>query len=273
DNLQTLFANVGIDLETQTWVYICAIITWIPLILLKSMKDVTFLSIMGAIASAVVVIVVLTTSIVEYPDKGSDQRDFINLKNLPFVIATFNFCFGGNIVFPNIESSMKNARDWSKVLTISIFIITLMYLLIGIPAYITYGRSLQSPIYLSLPPGPSATVAIIMITTHILLALPVYLTSFSMEIENLLIVQEFEVRRRFVWRVIIRSLIMAFTVLMAVNIPFASDLVELLGAAGNGMLLVVTPIILWVKLFGWQNLEFKEQCWIIFVLTFSIFGA
>ncbi|CAG8643504.1 109_t:CDS:1 [Acaulospora colombiana] len=167
---------------------------------------------------------------------------------------------------------MEKPEEWPKVLSFSILAITVMYLLVGIPAYLTYGQSVQSPVYLSLPPGFSATISIIMITVHLLLALPIYQTSFSMEIEYILL-SKLESRVEFTCRTILRLLIVAFTVYMAINVPFAADLVELLGAAGNGALLVIVPILLWLKLFGWSKLGLVEKGWIVFMLVYSILGA
>lgn len=42
-NLQELFIQIGIDLGTQTWTYICASVMCIPFILLRSIKEAAFL--------------------------------------------------------------------------------------------------------------------------------------------------------------------------------------------------------------------------------------
>jgi amino acid permease len=61
-------------------------------------------------------------------------------------------------------------------------------------------------------------------------------------------------------------------VYIAISIPYFADVMSLLGALANGALLVVMPLLLWLRLFGWSKLENKnyEKVWIIFTLMFSI---
>ncbi|CAG8485837.1 6020_t:CDS:2 [Diversispora eburnea] len=271
-SLQELFINVGIDLGIRTWVYICASIMCIPFILLRSMKEAAFLSVVGTITTAFVIIVISVTSVVEYPNNRDKQHEFINFRNIPLSMATFSFSYGGNFIFPQVEASLKEPNAWTEILRFAIFSVTIMYLIIGIPAYLTYGETLRSPVYIGLQPGFPITISIIMITIHILLALPVYLTVFSVEIENYL---GFDTKnlskiRQHILRILLRIIIMIFTVYIAVNVPYFSDLMQLFGATGNGVLSVIAPILFWIKLIGWKELNgFKDKCWVIFMLTFS----
>jgi hypothetical protein len=62
---------------------------------------------------------------------------------------------------------------------------------------------------------------------------------------------------------------------IAVTVPYFADWMELLGALGNGVLQVAVPIAIWLKLYGWEELEYGklEQAWIVFILTFSAAAA
>nr|CAG8614065.1 1153_t:CDS:2 [Entrophospora candida] len=62
------------------------------------------------------------------------------------------------------------------------------------------------------------------------------------------------------------------TFYIAIFIPYFADVMSLLGALANGTLLVVMPLLLWLRFFGWSKLENKncEKVWIIFTLMFSI---
>lgn len=175
-----------------------------------------------------------------------------------------------------MTNSMKKRESWPKVLTLAMFSVTIMYLMIGIPAYLTYGETLRSPVYVDLQPGFSITISIIMITVHILLALPVYQTVFSVEIENYLGLDTDNVSetRQHISRILLRTIIVILTVCAAVSVPYFSDLMQLFGATGNGVLLVIMPILVWIKLKGWGELNgFWEKCWVVFILTVSTCGA
>lgn len=52
-----------------------------------------------------VVFVVFITSLVELPNnRDKYEHHFINLRNIPIALATVFFSYGGNIVYPHIES-------------------------------------------------------------------------------------------------------------------------------------------------------------------------
>lgn len=171
---------------------------------------------------------------------------------------------------------MKKPQDWPIVFGLATFTITTMYLLIGIPAYLTYGQTTLSPIYFNLPNGPPVTISILMITAHVLLAALIFLTAFAIELENYLGISAENIgeNRELIWRIIIRSITVAFITFCAVSLPYFADLMALLGATGNGVLLNIMPMAIWLKLFGWNQIDgWKEKSWVIFILIFSISGT
>ncbi|CAG8524147.1 15182_t:CDS:2 [Rhizophagus irregularis] len=280
------FGNLGlvlvgeifdISLETKTWIFICASLMCIPFVMLKTMKEASWLSIFGTISTMMVVFVVFITSIVEFPNnRDKHEHQFINLRNIPIALATVFFSYGGNIVYPHIESSMKHPSAWPKVLSYATATVTVFYLLVCIPAYATYGDATLSPIYKSLPSGLAVLITVIMITIHILLALPIYQTAFALEIEESLSINITTLgkNREFLYRAITRILTVLFTVCIAVKFPYFADVMSLLGALGNGVLLIIMPLSAWIKLFGWNRLNgWKEKTWVVFIFVFSAFGA
>lgn len=95
---------------------------------------------------------------------------------------------------------------------------TVLYLLTAVPGYYAYGRDTESPIYNSLPIGAGRTVAIIVMTIHVILAIPIFTTSFSLEFEQFARVNEDRLGRIGAWfgRAIIRTATMVFLVILAV---------------------------------------------------------
>lgn len=171
---------------------------------------------------------------------------------------------------------MKHPSAWPKVLSYATATVTVFYLLVCIPAYATYGDATLSPIYKSLPSGLAVLITVIMITIHILLALPIYQTAFALEIEESLSINITTLgkNREFLYRAITRILTVLFTVCIAVKFPYFADVMSLLGALGNGVLLIIMPLSAWIKLFGWNRLNgWKEKTWVVFIFVFSAFGA
>ncbi|CAG8588732.1 6513_t:CDS:2 [Paraglomus occultum] len=335
DNLKILLTKTGIDISVNSWILICGITICVPFVFIKNLKEGAWLrqdfekdnSIMvisnkgylnknfavgdtlffGALSTALVVFVVCIISLMEYPHNRSNEHDFVNIRNIPIAMATFNFGYGGNVIYPNIEAgyvgvwrtsdekcwrevgggsvfgvgvmrmfgSMRTPASWPRVNALAMITVTAFYLLIGIPGYLTYGHSTHSPIYNNLPAGISVTLSIAMITIHVLLALPIYLTSFALDIEKLFKIDKSVIgaRNEFAYRVLLRVLLMSFVIWVAVSVPFFADWMSFLGAMANGLLIIVVPVVIWVKLVGWEQVKLGERLWIVASLGISIVGA
>ncbi|KAG9294342.1 hypothetical protein G9A89_001847 [Geosiphon pyriformis] len=276
DNLQILFQNLDVDLGMRNWVYICGGVMAIPFVLLKTMKEAAWLSVFGALTTFVVVIVVSFMSVADYSDHPNSGHDIINFRNIPLAMGTFSFSYGGNVVFPNVEAGMKNPSAWPRINFLAILFITLMYLLIGIPSYLTYGYATTSPIYLNLPSGWTVTASIFLITAHVLLALPIYLTSLALELEEYagVNVSNLGKSREFIARILLRTSLMILTVWLAISVPYFADVMALMGAFGNGLLIIVVPILFWIKLYGWNRLNGPlEKTWVVFIMILATIGA
>ncbi|CAJ0631154.1 4134_t:CDS:2 [Entrophospora sp. SA101] len=272
DNLQMIFSKI--DFGMKNWIYLVASIMCIPYILLKTMKDVKLLSLFGVLTVVLMVFVVMIMSIIDYPNNKDNPHDIIVMRKLPISLATVSFSYGGNIVYPYVEESMRKPRNWPKVVSFVMFTITILYLIIGFFGYFTYGNNAKSPIYLNLPDGILVKAVIILITLHVTFALPIYQTVFSLELENYYSINENKLGklREFIYRTLLRLVTVIAEVYIAVSIPFFADIMSLLGALANGSLVVVIPLLLWLKLVGWSKLENNnwEKVWIIFTLIFSI---
>src|SRR5579871_4912170 len=141
---------------------------------------------------------------------------------------------------------MRYPDQWPRVLSLATATVTVLYLLVCIPAYETYGDKTLSPIYKSLTPGLAVSVLIIFISIHVLLALPIYQTAFALEIEDYL-VTTFGETREFIYRVLVRIIIVIVSICIATTVPYFADVMSLLGALSNGVLVTAFPILIWIK--------------------------
>ncbi|KAF9163330.1 hypothetical protein BGX21_011284 [Mortierella sp. AD011] len=265
-----------VNLSDKVWIWICCGVVSIPFVLMKSLKEVSLLSIFGVIATVVLVVVTMVESGLDYKNhKDTVKYDGAILRNLPLTIATISVCFGGNVVYMHVEESMRYPRAWNKVLVWAMIACCLMYSMVAIPGYLTYGPGAASPILTSLPDGPSNKVATIMIVAHVLLAAPVLMTSFALEVERVMdiTVEKRGVFRERVYRTIIRLVIMGVVGGIACLVPFFDSFLSLLGALGNCMLIYVLPIGFYWKLVGWRQMRWYELVWCIIILIIGLLGC
>ncbi|KAF9135848.1 hypothetical protein BGX30_011409 [Mortierella sp. GBA39] len=262
-------------ISKEAWIWICCCFVSIPFVLMKTLKEVSLLSMFGVAATAVLVGVATVESIVDYPNRVPFSYDIVVVRNLPTVVATMSVCFGGNVVYMHVEEAMRHPKSFNKVLAYAMMFCCILYTVVAIPGYLTYGPFAQSPILSSLPENTSRKVATIMIIAHVLLAAPVLMTSFALEIERIAHVTV-EHRGRFwerIWRTLIRLGIMGVVGGIACLVPFFDSFLSLLGAFGNCMLIYVMPIGFYWKLIGWRTMKWYELCWCGIVLVIGLLGC
>ena len=111
------------------------------------MKEVAFMSAFGAGATFAVVMIVLIVScldakLITYPVIHSP----VVWTQFPIALATISFSFGGNVVYPHVEASMRKPKQWPWVVAAGLSTCAILYFMTAIPGYFIYGESVNSPI-------------------------------------------------------------------------------------------------------------------------------
>ena len=269
-NLQSL---VGY-LSQREWIILCGGLIWIPFILLRTLKEVSIVSLFGALASVLLVIIIIGLGLSDQSSKTKPSHDFIHFDSLATSICIIAFSFGGNFVYPEVEQSMKIPSKFPKVLRKAMIIITLMYLISSITGYAVYGNDVQSPITESLPKGLINTICKIVVTIHVLLACPVLMTTFALDIERAAHLDKIdESMNEYIQRIALRTASIMGVSLLAIVIPFFKDFMTLVGAMTNTMLIFIFPVIFHYKIFGAQHVSIWEHIFRGFIISMGIFSG
>ncbi|KAF9135901.1 hypothetical protein BGW39_010716 [Mortierella sp. 14UC] len=284
-NIHYLASSVGSDITLKQWIMIAAAIMVVPIILTKTMREVAFLSIFGALSTAVVVFIVMISAIIDsknfdtvtFPDgsTGPVVHDVAIPRNLPIALATFAFSYGGNVIFPHVEESMKNKRAWNKIIFWGVLTVTILYVLCSTSGYAVYGTSVKSPIYDNLPGGATRTISTIIITLHVLLAIPLFMTTFNLQIESALKLESrgFSTKTEWLYRAIIRTLSMILVATIALFFPYFGQMMSLLGALSDGMLTFVFPVVFYLKLYGIKRVGKIELVIMVLIVIIGTAGS
>ncbi|KAI9308298.1 transmembrane amino acid transporter protein-domain-containing protein [Cunninghamella echinulata] len=278
DNLHQLCKGSSAELDAIRWRIISCAIVAIPFIMVKNMKEVAIMSAFGALATAVVVIIVLVVSCVDKahlaPNTIGGIHNSVIWDQFPVALATISFSFGGNIVYPHVEASMKNRKDWTKVCAAGLGTCALLYFLIAVPGYYIFGSTVESPIYDSISDGVPKIVAIVLMTVHVLVSSPILLTSFSLDCEEManVTVERFGKWGEFGIRAVFRIIIMVVVGVIACSVPLFSALMSLIGAFANCLLIFVFPVAFYLKLTGFRNKPIYELVWCGLIVILGIVG-
>lgn len=254
------------------WVFVCMLVSCIPFITIKTLKEASFLSLFGVISTVIMVLVVVVVAFCDFETLHSSKGglpsptviltyDWINWSSLPLSLASISFSFGGNIVFPHVEHSMQNPKQFNSVLKWSLIFVTAIYSLVAAVGYLAYGQNTVSPIFNNLQPSIYVTIAMAMLTLHVLLTIPINLTSFALDAEHAMgISSEYLTpQRENLFRIIFRVFLSLATLSLAIIVPFFDHVMALLGAMSNGLLVFILPPIFYMKLYGWSTCSTKDK--------------
>lgn len=235
--------------DERVWMVIVGAVLLIPHISLRTLKEVGITSLIGAITSAAMVVLVFALSLADFNKYENVVRhDLLNYGSFGSVLATFCFSYGGNYVYPQVQASMKTPVAFKRVLIWSTLAITCMYLVVGIAAYRTYGHLALSPITLNMSAGLWRTICTICITVHVVLACPILLTTFALDTESVLGIDKLPPAKQLAQVALQRISIITSVVLISTTIPYFAHVMTLIGAVANTLLIFVFPIVFNAKL-------------------------
>uniref|UniRef100_K3XSJ3 Amino acid transporter transmembrane domain-containing protein n=1 Tax=Setaria italica TaxID=4555 RepID=K3XSJ3_SETIT len=115
----------------------------LPTTWLKNLGVLAYVSAVGLVASAVLTASLVWAGVAE-TGLHRNNTSVLNLSGLPISLGLYFVCFTGHAVFPTIYSSMKNNKQFSKVLLISSVLCSVNYGLTALLAYMIYGDDVQS---------------------------------------------------------------------------------------------------------------------------------
>jgi amino acid permease len=273
-NIHSLLIYTSAALTDVQWKIIVACILIIPFVLVKNMKEVGFMSAFGALATVICVFIVLIVSLQDKPNYANVEHDIVIWNQFPIALSTISFSFGGNVVYTHVEASMAKPRQWKWVVTAGLSTCALLYYLTAVPGYYVYGIETLSPIYENLPAGAGKITATIVITIHVILAAPILITSFALDMEYMLgiTVEKRGKVMEFILRAINRIIILAFVTVIACVVPFFGDIMSLVGSFSNCMCTFAFPVLCYLKLTGIRNKPIHELAWCFLCILLGLVG-
>ena len=259
---------------------ICAAVVWAPVAFLKDMKEISLMSLFGMLASMIVVVVVVILSLIDLPNNRDNTHEAIVWKTLGSAFAAITFGYGGNAVYPHVEHSMKIPGQFESAISISMLLVTLMYVPTAVVGYYVYGDLTVSPILNNLPDNWATIMAYAVITAHVILAYPIPLIAVAGEAEPA--IERFAARSTSAWgartitivtRALYRTLLVGATLVVAIFVPYFAEFMTLLGAICNCMLVFVLPVVFYWRLLGFRRLPVYEQLFGALIIVIGLVGG
>jgi proton-coupled amino acid transporter len=262
----------GLDvLSIQLWAVTVSPL-FVALCLIRNMSHLAPFSAFGIVAVAFALVCVLFYGFsvpgVHFPQMRLLPHNYF----LFFGMAVFAF-EGINLAIP-VHSNMERPESYGAMLNVSFLVIGVVYSVFALLAYSFFLDDTQNIIVQNLPNTWIVIVVKVCITINVLLTFPVQLVPAVLYFERLVFRSEEHVctSPRFAnfWkRNLLRLLLVAAVVGLAVAVPFFEVVVSLVGGLGNGTAGFVLPAILHLILFRGRAPMWKVALnWVVLV-----FGA
>ncbi|KAL3622417.1 hypothetical protein CASFOL_033828 [Castilleja foliolosa] len=151
DNLHKLFPElkyeiVGLVLGGRRSFIFIATLVVLPTVWLDDMSSLSYISASGIIAFFILIGSVLWGGAFDgigFHEKGK----LFDYKGILTAISLYMFCYCSHPVFPTLYTSMKNKKNFSKVLITCFVISTISYASMALLGYFMFGSKVQSEIY------------------------------------------------------------------------------------------------------------------------------
>ncbi|KAJ9056898.1 hypothetical protein DSO57_1027911 [Entomophthora muscae] len=256
------------------WMFILAagIVVWLPLVSLKTVREVAWISAMGGIATLLAVIICVSLCFNKLPSQTNVEYDVFVIKHFADGLAIISFAYGGTMIFPHVYRSMAKPQQWNFTVTAAILTASLMYLIMSSVGYATFGKATKNPIFNHFDGSGFKWAAALLLGAHVLCAGTVFLCSLCLEIERFLSVsiEQMGRQREFCFRAIIRSSVLAGLVLTGCIVNQFELIMNLVGAFSECMLVFIVPTVCHLKMFGIRGRQAWEYPVIVITLIVAL---
>ncbi|KAL9389093.1 hypothetical protein Peur_017698 [Populus x canadensis] len=248
DNLDKLFPNTGFKfaglyIGGKTAFVLLTALVILPTTWLKSLGMLAYVSAGGVMASVLLVGCVLWVGAVDgvgFHENGV----LLNGGGLPTSLSLFTFCYCGHAVFPTLCNSMKDRSQFSKVLLVCFVTSTITYGSMAVLGYLMYGEYLKSQVTLNLPIRKiGSKIAIYTTLINPLTKYAVITAPIATAIEDTLVFRN----SRYL-SILIRTVIVISTVVVALTIPFFGYVMAFIGAFLSVTVSMLLPCLCYLRI-------------------------
>jgi amino acid permease len=257
------------DYWARKLVLVCGGAVMIPCVLLRTMREVSFLSIFGMSASVIAVIVCIVFSISHRVDHPDVKYTDINYSLFPSAFAAITLSFAGHSTIPSIEKHSASPQSFQGVINVAYIILLALYLPTAIFGYLAFGDDVTSPVLCKFPQSNVVvTITKVIVAIHCIAAYPVLMNVVFQELDD----NFSAIREMLPVRVVVRVLIVSTTAMVAYFVPYFAAFMTLIGAACISMMVFVFPIVFNLKLRG-HLLPWWEKVFGFFVMVVGLTGG
>ncbi|XP_033108463.1 vesicular inhibitory amino acid transporter-like [Anneissia japonica] len=260
-----------------SWIVISTVVL-LPTIFFRNLTRIAWLSLI-----AVVSLIVMYFSVVWYSFGKSLMWDLSEIP--PFQLQGFAvsssiilFNFGTQFIMPGVEESMTHKSSFNIMVDITYFITGVLNTSYAFFAYITFGEDTKEFITYNMPLGLLQGLVSMLFVIKSLLSYPlmIFIVVNSLDAMQLHVLppcySSNPDKRPPNWAMIFRTLLVLFTLFLAIVIPHYTLLMGVTGSLTAPWLDFILPCLFHLKL-KWHRLTGKQVFMDIVVIFVALFGG
>ncbi|PNY12681.1 vacuolar amino acid transporter 1-like protein [Trifolium pratense] len=215
----------------------------LPTTWLRSLGALAYISVGGIFASVILIGCVLWVG--EVDGVGFHERGkLVNLEGLSTAMSLFAFCYCAHALLPTICNSMKDRKQFSKVLLVCFVASTIIYGTVAVLGYRMFGDHLKSQITLNLPTNTISTkIAIYTTVINPFTKYPIVITPITNAIE-----EKWHLCKSRPISILFRTTIVVSSVLVALFVPFFGYIMAFIGAFLSVAISLLFPCLCYLKI-------------------------
>ncbi|OIT06178.1 PREDICTED: vesicular GABA transporter-like [Nicotiana attenuata] len=248
DNLHKLFPDAnfhvgGIKIVGRKAFVILAALIILPTTWLNNLGLLAYISAGGVLSSIILVVSVFWVGVTDgvgFQESGTLWR----WNGLGTAVSMFTFCYCGHAVLPTLYHSMKDKRQFSKVLLVCFLLSTITYGSMATMGCLMYGQNLMSQVTLNLPTGKvSSKIAIYTTLISPLTKYALIVSPIATAIEDTL-----PCCKSRPMSCLARTILVISTVIIALVVPVFEYVMTFVGAFTGISLSILFPCICYLKI-------------------------
>ncbi|ODV60051.1 Avt7p [Ascoidea rubescens DSM 1968] len=239
-----------------------------PLSFLKNLDSLKYTSIIGLISiSYIIILVFLHFLFNDIPQDLKGEINYFKPLNLSSILSTFSiiiFAYTGHQNMYSLinESSNKSIKNLSYIVKVVILISTAIFFITGISGYLTFGNNVKGNVLLMYPDSRSTRLARFALSLMVILSFPLMFHPCRISANNIyhwIKINYFSTNNDLdppvvpfpnLVFIIITSLLLVASYLLAISINSFALVLSLVGATGSTAISFILPGLFGYKLLG-----------------------
>ena len=274
--LTTMFSQVTakvVKLPVQVWAVVCAFAV-LPSVFIKRLSLIAWMSMIAVFSLMGAIVVTISYCISHSGEWKTDNIPSFDKKTFPigFGIITFSYC--AHAVFPGVEATMKEPKNYNMMMHASFAVSAVMKTLFGVLCVLTFGPLTEQVVTVNMADSVAFnTAATVLVAFNVFFSFPLPLFVVIETVDEVFLPHfphlRADTKYHWFWVLLSRVLLVTLALFIALVVPHFGLLMGFVGSFTGTCLSFGFPCIAHLKL-KWHRLRWYHVIGEIILICFGV---